>query len=93
MADSWSPRPFRARGVSPWATSLATILDLEDLCGYELVSAKKNAQTFAQVLQDASPTNQDVTLPSVFDKDTDISNMSDEEIEEAAKAESGNQAV
>lgn len=86
-------RIAQGRGVSPLATSLATILDLEDLCGYELASAKKNAQTFAQVLQDASPTNQDVTLPSVFDKDTDISNMSDEEIEEAAKAESSNQAV
>ena len=43
-------RVAQGRGVSPCASSLATILDLEDLCGYELAAAKKNSQTLAQVL-------------------------------------------
>lgn len=69
------------------STSLGTILDLEDLCGYELAAAKKNAQTLAQVIQDSNDTNENVTLPSVFDKDTDFSQMTDDEIEQAAKQE------
>ena len=36
-------RPSQGRGVSQSASSLATILDLEDLCGYELQAAKKAA--------------------------------------------------
>lgn len=40
-------RAAQGRGVSPAAASIATITDLEDLCGYELQAAKKNAQTFA----------------------------------------------
>lgn len=43
-------RVAQGRGVTPIAASLATILDLEDLCGYELAAAKKNSQTLAQVL-------------------------------------------
>ena len=43
------------------------------------------------MLQDSSDTNENVTLPSVFDKDTDFSQMTDEEIEEAAKAEVSSQ--
>ena len=42
-------RVAQGRGVSQSASSLGTIIDLEDLCGYELQAAKKNAQTFAQV--------------------------------------------
>jgi len=84
-------RVAQGRGVSPLTTSLATILDLEDLCGYELAAAKKNSQTLAQVLQDTNATNEEVTLPSVFDKDTDFSQMTDEQIEEAAKKEAASQ--
>lgn len=40
-------RVAQGRGVTPLAASLATILDLEDLCGYELAAAKKNSQTLA----------------------------------------------
>lgn len=43
-------RVAQGRGVTPLTTSLSTILDLEDLCGFELAAAKKNAQTLAQVL-------------------------------------------
>ena len=42
-------RVAQGRGVTPLTTSLSTILDLEDLCGFELAAAKKNAQTLAQV--------------------------------------------
>ena len=80
-------RVAQGRGVSPMSASLATILDLEDLCGYELAAAKKNSQTLAQVLHESNDSSESTTLPSVFDKDTDFSQMSDEEIEEAAKEE------
>ena len=36
-------RVAQGRGVTPLTTSLATVLDLEDLCGFELAAAKKNA--------------------------------------------------
>lgn len=84
-------RIAQGRGVSPLATSLATILDLEDLCGYELAAAKKNSQTLAQVLQSTSVSNEDTVMPSAFDKDTDFSNMTDEEVEAAVKAETESQ--
>lgn len=84
-------RIAQGRGVSPLATSLGTILDLEDLCGYELAAAKKNSQTLAQVLQSSTPTNEDTAPPSAFDKDTDFDGMTDEEIEAAAKTEAESQ--
>lgn len=80
-------RVAQGRGVSPVASSIATTIDLEDLCGYELAAAKKNAQTLATVLQDTTPPAEDSVMPSVFDKDTDFENMTDEEIEAAVKAE------
>ena len=80
-------RVAQGRGVPPLASSLATILDLEDLCGYELAAAKKNSQTLAQVLQTDSPTNEDTVLPSAFDTTTDFDHMTDEQIEAAAKEE------
>jgi len=40
-------RVAQGRGVTPLTSSLATIIDLEDLCGFELAAAKKNAQTLA----------------------------------------------
>lgn len=45
----------------------------------------------AQVLQESNASNENVTLPSVFDKDTDFSKMTDEEIEEAVKQENASQ--
>lgn len=36
-------RVAQGRGITPMAASLATILDLEDLCGFELAAAKKNS--------------------------------------------------
>ena len=84
-------RVAQGRGITPLASSLATILDLEDLCGFELAAAKKNSQTLAQVLQSSSVSNEDVALPSAFDADTDFANMTDEEIEAAAKDEVASQ--
>jgi hypothetical protein len=80
-------RIAQGRGVPPLASSLATTLDLEDLCSFELAAAKKNAQTLAQVLQDSSSNEDDVATPSAFDTDTDFSSMTDEEIEAAIKEE------
>jgi len=84
-------RVGQGRGVTPLAASLATILDLEDLCGYELAAAKKNSQTLAQVLQNASAANEEVAEPSPFDEGADFENMTDEEIEAAAKEAAGEQ--
>ena len=84
-------RVAQGRGVTPLAASLATILDLEDLCGYELAAAKKNSQTLAQVLQSSSSSNEEVAIPSAFENGTDFENMTDEEIEEASNEEAENQ--
>lgn len=78
-------RVAQGRGVTPLAASLATILDLEDLCGFELAAAKKNAQTLAQVLQSSSTSNENIEPPSPFDAGTDFDSMTDEEIEAAVK--------
>lgn len=79
-------RVAQGRGVTPLTSSLATIIDLEDLCGFELAAAKKNAQTLAQVLQDANSSEEDAVEPSAFDSDTDFSQMSDVEVEAIVKA-------
>lgn len=78
-------RVSQGRGVSPLASSLGTILDLESLCDFELAAAKKNSQTIATVLQSSSPSNEDAVEPSPFDSGMDFSGMSDEEIEKAVK--------
>lgn len=80
-------RTSQGRGVSQAASSIGTIIDLEDLCGFELQAAKKNAQTFAQIYKTVADKDE-VAIPSAFDQDTDFSQMTDEQIEEAAKEES-----
>lgn len=50
----------QGRGISQSACAIGTILDLEDLCGYELQAAKKNSQTFAQITRSASSTGSEV---------------------------------
>lgn len=80
-------RIAQGRGITPLTSSLATILDLEDMCSFEIAAAKKNAQTLAQVLQETTPSTEDAVLPSAFETGTDFENMSDEEIEAAVKAE------
>lgn len=83
-------REAQGRGISPCASSLATIIDLEDLCGFELAAAKKNSQTIAQITQESSSSEQ-AEIPSAFDNDTDFSGMSAQQIEEAIKAEQSTQ--
>ena len=80
-------RVSQGRGVSPMSSSLATVLDLEDLCGFELAAAKKNSQVIAQILQQTQPPTAEEQLPSAFDIDTDFSTMTDEQIEQAVKME------
>jgi hypothetical protein len=43
------------------------------------------------VLQDSNDSNEDAVMPSAFDSDTDFENMTDEQIEEAAKEEADSQ--
>jgi len=81
-------RVAQGRGISQAASSIGTITDLEDLCGFELQAAKKNAQTFAQILR-TSTSVPDTLKPTAFDtKDIDLSKLTDEEIEQLANAES-----
>lgn len=78
-------RVAQGRGVTPTTSSLANIIDLQDYVGYEIAAAKKNAQTLATI----TPTTPEekVQLPSTFDEETDFSDMSDEQIEQAVKAQ------
>lgn len=78
-------REAQGRGISPMSSSLATVLDLEDLCSFELAAAKKNSQVIAQVLQ--NPQQEEAYAPSAFDTGTDFSDMTDDEIKEAVKLE------
>lgn len=73
--------------MSPLASSLATILDLEDLCGFELAAAKKNSQTLAQVLQTPDDSNEAVAVPTAFDNTADFENMTDAEVQQAIDEE------
>ena len=81
-ANAW--RKDQGRGVSPLASVLATIIDLEDLANFELQAAKKNSQTLAQVTQTAST---DAAAPSVFSEGQDLTSMTDGELAEAVDAE------
>lgn len=78
-------RVGQGRGVSQAAASIATILDLEDLCGFELQAAKKNSQTFAQITRASGEAEEQ--LPSAFDQSVNVDDMDDREIEAAAKEE------
>lgn len=77
-------------GTPPAASSLATIIDLEDLANYELQAAKKNSQTIAQVVHqnDAPP-----AMPSSFDSGVDFSSLSDEEVAQLAQQEAADRVV
>lgn len=80
-------RISQGRGTPPLASSLATILDLEDLCGFEIAAAKKNAQTLAQVLQGTSTSKENAIPPSPFEDGSDFENMTDDEIKAAVQQE------
>lgn len=80
-------RVAQGRGISQLGPSLASILDLEDLCGFTLASAKKNAQTLAQVIQSSNNSTEDAVAPSAFDAGTDFAGMSDAEIEKIVEEE------
>ena len=80
----------QGRGITPMASSIATILDLEDYANFEIQAAKKNAQFFATVSHEDKPNEQ--IAPSAFDVSTDFDNMTDEQIEEAIKQEAKNEA-
>ena len=74
----------QGRGVTQAASSIATILDMEDLCQYELQASKSNARTFAQIYHTGAKDEQ-VQVPTAFDEE-DLAGMTDEEIEAAAKS-------
>lgn len=77
-------RIAQGRGVTPASPALGTILDLEELCGYELAAAKKNAQTFAWITSDREE-QEPPQPPSAFGGN--LEDLSDAEIDELAAAE------
>lgn len=72
------------RGVSPAASAIATLHQLEDLVSSELMASRRNAQIFCWLTQSAT---QEEEVPSAFNDETDFDNMTDEQVEQAAKAE------
>lgn len=78
-------RIAQGRGITPTTSSLANIIDLQDYVGYEIAAAKKNAQTLATVTE--TEQEESVKVPSPFDDDTDFSNMTDEQIEQAVETQ------
>lgn len=71
------------RGVSQAASAIATIHQLEDLVQTELMAARRNSEVFCWLQQEKQPEQE---LPAAFDT-ADVENMTDEEIEQAAKEE------
>lgn len=71
------------RGVSPAASAVATIHQLEDLVQTELLASRRNASIFCWLTQEK---NVQEELPSAFDA-SDVEGMTDEEIEQAVKQE------
>lgn len=78
-------RVAQGRGVSPLCSSLATIIDLEDLTNYELQAAKKNSQTLAQVV--STDDREDGPVLGSALAGSDFSGMTDDEINAAVMAE------
>ena len=75
----------QGRGITPVTSSLSTLIDLENYVGFELAAAKKNAQTIATI--EKTQKDEVVDLPSTFESTTDISKMSDEDIEKLVQEE------
>lgn len=78
-------RVAQGRGNSQLASVLATILDLEDVTGFEIAASKKNAQCIATITHDKEEA--EATAPSVFDNNTDFDALTDEEIKILAQDE------
>lgn len=77
------------RGVSQAASAIATIHQLEDLVQSELMASRRNSQIFCWLTQSQEP---DEVVPSTFDSQ-EVSDMTDEQIEEVAKAEAEEEKV
>ncbi len=60
VARRW--RFNQGRGTPPLSAPLAALMDVNALLGYEVESAKKNSQTYAQLIQTGSSNNADALL-------------------------------
>lgn len=78
----------QGRGITPVTSSLSTLIDLEDYVGFELAAAKKISQTIATI--ESTKKDEVVDLPTTFETTTDISKMTDEEIEKLVEEENKN---
>lgn len=79
-------RIAQGRGVTPASPAIGTILDLEDLCGFELQAAKKNAQTFSWITSDREE-QEKPQAPSAFGNNQNFEDLSDSQVEELAAQE------
>ena len=78
FSNSWR----KGRGVTPAASAIATIHQLEDLVQSELLASRMNSQLFCWLIQKEK--NTDVPVPMAFDEE-DIEGMTPEQINAAAK--------
>ena len=72
------------RGVSQAASAISTIHQLEDLVQSELMSARRNSQIFCWLTQDKE---EQAFIPSTFDSEEDIDNMTDDDVKQIVKEE------
>ena len=92
---AWEDCPFtivrtvarfnQMRGMSRLWSGLGTVVDLSDLQGYEVQTAKKNSQTIAQVLQQAE--DDEGELSEEMDPDAEAPVVDDADGEPGAEGE------
>ena len=92
---AWEDCPFtivrtvarfnQMRGMSRLWSGLGTVVDLSDLQGYEVQTAKKNSQTIAQVLQQAE--DDEGELSEEMDPDAEAPVVDETEGEPSAEGE------
>lgn len=86
---TWEDSPFtivrtlarfnQMRGMSRLWSGLGTVVDLSDLQGYEVQTAKKNSQTIAQVLQEAEDNEDELAEEMDPDAEAPVANEIDGE--------------
>lgn len=80
------------RGMSRLWSGLGTVVDLSDLQGYEVQTAKKNSQTIAQVLQTAEENEDELAAEMDPDAEAPIEDGAAEISPEQAAAEAEEEA-
>ena len=78
------------RGVSQAASAIATIHQLEDLVQSELMASRRNSQIFCWLTQNRE---QEEQIPMPFAVEGDVSDMTEEQINDIVKAEAEDEKI